>query len=120
MQHWDLTSIEAPDGTRDPAVLHTSDGARAVLIRLQPGQELGDHEVKERTWMFVVEGAVAVDAGGERLEAGSGTLVTFEPEERHAVRTTGGARILLLLAPWPGAGHYRGGGGPPARSEAGV
>lgn len=120
MQHWDLTVIPAPAGTRDPSVLETADGARAVLVRLDVGQELGDHEVKERTWMFVVEGAVAVEAGGERVEARAGTLVTFEPEERHAVSTAEGARILLLLAPWPGAGHYRGGGGPPARSEAGV
>jgi hypothetical protein len=24
------------------------------------------------------------------------------------VRSEGGARILLLLAPWPGEGHFRG------------
>jgi hypothetical protein len=24
------------------------------------------------------------------------------------VRSDGGAKILLLLAPWPGPGHYRG------------
>ena len=34
----------------------------------------------------------------------------FEANERHAVASDGGARILLLLAPWPGEGHYRGGG----------
>jgi hypothetical protein len=37
-----------------------------------------------------------------------GTLVHFEPDERHFVRSEGGARILLLLAPWPGEGHFRG------------
>jgi hypothetical protein len=36
-------------------------------------------------------------------------LVRFEPSERHALRSDGGARVLLLLAPWPGEGHYRGG-----------
>jgi hypothetical protein len=39
-------------------------------------------------------------------------LATFSPNERHAVRSDGGARILLLLAPWPGEGHYRGGDTP--------
>ena len=34
--------------------------------------------------------------------------MTFDPNERHAVSSDGGARILLLLAPWPGEGHYRG------------
>jgi hypothetical protein len=30
----------------------------------------------------------------------------FEPGERHTVRSENGARVLLLLAPWPAAGHY--------------
>jgi hypothetical protein len=29
--------IEAPEGTRDPVVLHSNDEARAVLIRTEPG-----------------------------------------------------------------------------------
>ena len=107
MQSWDLLAIEAPDGTRDPVVLHT-DEARAVLIKISPGQALGDHQVKERAWVCVVEGNALVEAGGESVEAGPGTLVTFAPNERHAVSSDGGARILLLLAPWPGEGHYRG------------
>ena len=112
MQRWDLLEIDAPDGTRDPVVLHSDNGARAVLIRLDPGQELGDHEVKENAWIAVVDGQVRVGAGEESTLAGPGTLFRFDPEERHSVASDGGARILLLLAPWPGEGHYRGGGGP--------
>ena len=108
MQSWNLREIDAPDGTRDPVVLHSDDEARAVLIRINPGQELGDHQVKERAWISVVEGSVRVDAAGKSVDASEGTLVTFEPNERHAVRSENGARILLMLAPWPGKGHYRG------------
>ncbi len=43
-----------------------------------------------------------------RSTAEVGTLVHFEPDERHAVSTEAGARFLLLLAPWPGRGHFRG------------
>ncbi len=107
MKHWDLLAIEAPDGTRDPVVLHSAD-ARAVLIRLDAGQELGDHQVKERAWVTVVEGTVRMRSGDEEIDAGPGTLVHFAPEERHAISSDGGARILMLLAPWPGEGHYRG------------
>ncbi|MGE5689382.1 MAG: hypothetical protein ACM33B_02380 [Pseudomonadota bacterium] len=114
MQHWDLTAIDAPEGTRDPAVLASADGSRAVLIVLSPGQELGDHEVKERLWLTVVEGSVTIEAAGDRVQAGIGTLATFDPQERHAVRSDRGARLLLLLAPWPGEGHYRGGDTPRA------
>jgi quercetin dioxygenase-like cupin family protein len=105
---WDLTTIETPEGTRSPVVLHTN-GARAVLIGIKPGQELGDHQVKEQAWIVVVEGTVELEAGGERLTGGPGTLATFAPDERHAVRSADGARVLLLLQPWPGDGHFRGG-----------
>ena len=108
MKSWNLRELGAPDGTRDPVVLDTEDGARAVMLRFNPGQELGDHQVKERAWIAVIEGSVRVEAGGDSVEAPAGMLVTFEPNERHAVRSDGGARILLMLAPWPGEGHYRG------------
>ena len=108
MQRWDLLDMDAPEGTRDPSVLHSDDGARAVLIVLQPGQSLGDHQVKENAWVTVLDGAVQITADGETVEAEHGTLVRFEPDERHALESEGGARILMLLAPWPGEGHYRG------------
>jgi quercetin dioxygenase-like cupin family protein len=111
MEHWNLTQIDAPDGTRDALVLRQDEGGRAILIALNPGQSLGDHQVKEHAWLTVVDGTVRVSAGGETAEAGVGALFRFDPDERHAVSTDGGARILLFLAPFPGAGHYRGGGG---------
>jgi quercetin dioxygenase-like cupin family protein len=110
VQRWDLLELDAPDGTRDPLVLHSDDGARAVLLVLHPGQELGDHQVKENAWLTVLEGEVEVAAAGETSTAGPGTLVHFVPDEQHAVRSADGARLLLLLAPWPGDGHYRGSG----------
>jgi quercetin dioxygenase-like cupin family protein len=108
MQRWNLLELDAPDGTRDPIVLHSDNGARAVLIVVQPGQELGDHQVKENAWITVLDGTVQITAGDETVEAGRGTVVRFEPDERHALRSDSGARILMLLAPWPGEGHYRG------------
>jgi quercetin dioxygenase-like cupin family protein len=106
MQHWDLLRIDAPNGTRDPAVLHSDAGGRAVLVALNPGQALGDHQVKEIAWVAVVEGRAVVTTAGDELEAGPGSLFRFDPAERHSVRTETGARILLVLAPWPGEGHY--------------
>jgi quercetin dioxygenase-like cupin family protein len=105
---WDLRQIETPWGTRSPVVLHSDDEARAILIGLDPGQELGDHQVKEYAFLVVVEGKAQVEAGGDRFTAEPGMLIRFEPDERRAVSTSDGARVLLLLAPWPGEGHYRG------------
>jgi quercetin dioxygenase-like cupin family protein len=108
VRSWNLNEIETPSGSRSPVVLDSDEAARVVLIGLDPGQELGEHQVKEHAFVLVVEGTVRVDAGGESLEAPTGTLFTFEPDERRAVSTENGARILLFLAPWPGPGHYRG------------
>lgn len=108
MQSWNLREIEAPGGSRSPSVLLSEAEARAVLLALEPGQELGDHQVKEHAWLVVVDGSALIGGGDDEVEAGVGTLVHFEPDERHFVRSEGGARILLLLAPWPGEGHFRG------------
>jgi quercetin dioxygenase-like cupin family protein len=108
VQHWNLLDLDAPDGTRDPVVLHSDDGARAVLIVLNPGQSLGEHQVKESAWIAVLDGEAELSADGATVTARPGTLARFEPDERHALRSEHGARILLLLAPWPGEGHYRG------------
>ena len=108
MQRWDLLDLDAPDGTRDPIVLHSENEARAVLIVLSPGQSLGDHQVKENAWVVVVDGEVEISADGDSHTGRVGTMVRFAPNERHALRSPNGARVLLLLAPWPGDGHYRG------------
>ena len=108
MQSWNLREIDAPGGSRSPVVLRSDATARAVLIALEPGQELGDHQVKEHALVAVVDGTVRVDTGGERVEGGTGCFFSFEADERRAISTDTGARILLVLAPWPGQGHYRG------------
>ena len=86
----DAPGDPTPDGSRSPVVLLSEDEARAVLIGLDPGQELGDHQVKEHAWIVVVEGRAEIEAGGERVDAPAGTLVHFEPDERHAVRAPDG------------------------------
>ena len=110
VQTWNLREIETPGGSLSPVVVDSREGvARAVLVRLEPGQELGDHQVKEHAFVVVVEGDVEVAAsGGRPVRAAAGTLFAFDPDERHSIAASTGARLLLLLAPWPGEGHYRG------------
>jgi quercetin dioxygenase-like cupin family protein len=107
MKSWALNEIKMPGGSRSPVVLYSEDEGRAVLIGLEAGQQLGEHQVKETMFLVVIDGSVRIEAGSESLEAGAGTLVAFEPDERRSVSGEAGARVLLLLAPWPGAGHYR-------------
>lgn len=115
MRSWSLLDIETPGGSRSPVVLDSDEAARTVLIGLEAGQALGDHQVKEHAFVLVLQGSVQVGAGGDRLDAAAGTLLEFAPDERHSVSSAEGARILLFLAPWPGPGHYR--GSTPAEAE---
>jgi quercetin dioxygenase-like cupin family protein len=105
VRFWHLHEIDTPKGARSPVVLHSED-SRAVLISLHPGQELGEHQVRERAWVVVVDGAVEVETEEETVVAPHGTLFEFDPTERRAVRSPDGCRLVILLAPWPGPGHY--------------
>jgi quercetin dioxygenase-like cupin family protein len=75
------------------------------VLHLPAGESLQDHQVHERAHLVVVEGEVDVVRDGETVTGGPGLLAVFDPGERHEVRARSAARLLLVLAPWPGDGH---------------
>lgn len=93
-------------GRQTPRVLFSAPECRVVIIDLQSGEALGDHHVRERAVLEVIAGSVAIELTGKVVECSAGTVVTFDPGERHAVRARADARLLLVLAPWPNAEHY--------------
>ena len=100
MEHWDLRTLDVTP--HQPKILHSARGeARSILIALPAGEELQEHQVHERAYVVVVDGEV--ELAGRRASAGAAAV--FEPNERHAVRAESDARLLLVLAPWPGNGH---------------
>jgi quercetin dioxygenase-like cupin family protein len=104
MQHWDLRSLDVQP--HRPAILQSARGeARAIALHLPAGEELQDHQVHERAYVVVVDGEIDVDQGPETVTGGPGLLAVFDPGERHVVRARSDARLLLVLAPWPGEGH---------------
>jgi quercetin dioxygenase-like cupin family protein len=103
VQHWDLRSLDVQ--VHQPEVLHSQPEGRTIAINLPAGERLQDHQVHERAWLVVLAGEVEVDAGAEQVSGGTGLLAVFDPQEKHEVRAVSDARLLLLLAPWPGAGH---------------
>ncbi len=88
-----------------PQVLFSTPECRGVVIQLERGGEIGDHQVRERAVIQVVDGTVTMESGGEVAECSAGTLVVFEPGESHAVKALEDSRLLLILAPWPARGH---------------
>jgi quercetin dioxygenase-like cupin family protein len=63
--------------------------------------------VHERAWLVVASGEVELEQDGRTETGGAGFLAHFQANERHEVRATSDARLLLILAPWPGEGHPR-------------
>jgi quercetin dioxygenase-like cupin family protein len=104
MEIWDLSSLDV--GASQPEVLSSDQEGRAIVINLPAGESLQEHQVHERAWLVVLGGSVEVDdADGNCTSGGTGLLAVFDPNERHEVRATEDARLLLLLSPWPGKGH---------------
>jgi quercetin dioxygenase-like cupin family protein len=97
-------------GHQKPRVLFSSPECRIVVLDLRSGEEMGDHHVRERAVVEVISGKVSIEAAEETVECEAGTLVTFDPGERHALRGLDDARLLLTLAPWPAVGEGRLGG----------
>lgn len=103
MQTWDTRTLDVE--SHQPQVLHSEEEGRTILINLPAGEELQDHQVHERAWIVVVDGEVEIEADGKTVSGGAGLLALTAPKERHEVRARSDARLLLVLAPWPGAGH---------------
>ena len=103
MDTWDIRTLDVQP--HHPQVLRSDDDARVIVINLPSGEELQEHEVHEHAYLVVADGEVELGQGGETVTAGPGTLAHWRPQERHDVKATSDAKLLLILAPWPGPGH---------------
>jgi quercetin dioxygenase-like cupin family protein len=104
VESWDLRTLEVEP--HRPVILHSTRGqARSVVLHLPAGELLQDHQVHERAHLLVIDGNVDVLLSGDTVMGGPGFFAVFPPGERHEVRARSDARLLLVLAPWPGDGH---------------
>jgi mannose-6-phosphate isomerase-like protein (cupin superfamily) len=104
-KHWDLRSLDVEP--HRPVILHSVRGeARSVALRLPAGEQLQDHQVHERAHLVVVDGEIELTRGaGETVTGGPGFFAVFDPGEHQEFPARDDARLLLVLAPWPGDGH---------------
>jgi len=105
VQVWDLTAVNE-GGRTGPRVLFSTPEARVVLVDLEPDESMGEHQVRERALIQVIQGSVILNAADDTRSCTEGTLIVFEPGESHALRALQPTRLLLTLAPWPAEGHY--------------
>jgi quercetin dioxygenase-like cupin family protein len=103
MESWDIRSLDLEP--HHPQVLRSDEETRAIVIQLPAGEELRDHQVHERAYLLVVDGEIEIVNDTDNVTGTAGSFSHFEPNERRTVRALRDARLLLLLAPWPGIGH---------------
>lgn len=104
MKTWDISKLKLKP--HSPQILSSTDDARAIVLAIPAGESLQDHQVHERAWVSIVTGEAEITTtSGGRVAGGPGLVVEFDPRERHAVHAVSDTRLLLLLTPWPGAGH---------------
>jgi quercetin dioxygenase-like cupin family protein len=103
METWDIRALEVE--AHHPQVLRSDDETRAIAISLPAGEQLQEHQVHERAYLFVADGEIEIAHDGDSITGGCGLLAQFAPNERRTIRAISDARIVLVLAPWPGAGH---------------
>jgi len=103
MQSWSIRSLDVVP--HQPQILRSDAELRAIVLHLPAGEELQEHQVHERAYVIVADGEVVIEQDGTTEAGGPGYVVHFDPGERHSVRATTDARLLLMLTPWPGEGH---------------
>ncbi len=113
MDTWEINSLDVQP--HQPQVLRSDGEARVIAINLPAGEQLQEHQVHERAYLFVADGEIELSADGSSQTGGPGFLAHFERSEPHEVTAKSDTRLVLVLAPWPGPGHSseRAGGGQP-------
>ena len=103
MEIWDIPSLQIE--AHHPQVLRSDAETRAIAIHLPAGECLQEHQVHERTYLIVAAGEISVSQDGRTESGGPGLLLHFKPNERRTIQAVSDARLVLVLAPWPGEGH---------------
>jgi quercetin dioxygenase-like cupin family protein len=104
METWNISELDVEPP--HPRVLRSDDGAaRGIVLHLPAGEMLQEHKVYEHTWLHVHDGEVEIAEDGNTTTGGPGFVAHFDPHEQREVRATTDARLLMVLAPWPGEGR---------------
>ena len=103
MESWDIRSLAIEP--HHPQVLRSDDETRAIASLLPSGEALQEHQVHERAYLSVANGEIEISQDGNSVTGASGFLSHFAASERSTVRALSDARLVPVLAPWPGVGH---------------
>ena len=85
------------------AVIHDAPGARLVVFRIDPGQQVAPHTSTSSVVLTIVSGSGVVSGGDEERRVQAGATITYAPNELHGMRAEGEQLcVLAVIAPRPG------------------
>ncbi len=84
-------------------VLARNGGGNVTLFAFDAGEGLSEHTTPFDALVIVLDGALTLTIGGERVEASPGTIVRMPANVPHAVDATAASRMLLIMLREPKA-----------------
>jgi len=91
----DALPIE-PGGVRSTRI-HKGPGATIVRLSMDAGTVMKEHIAQAPLLVSVLDGRVALEVGGERIELGAGGLLQIGERVPHAVEALAPSHLLLTL-----------------------
>lgn len=84
-------------------VLAKTTGGNVTLFAFDEGEGLSEHTAPFDALVLVLDGKLLLTIGGNRVDAGPGTIVRMPANVPHAVDASAPSRMLLIMLREPGA-----------------
>jgi quercetin dioxygenase-like cupin family protein len=99
MKQLDLRPFLA-DGSPQPkaATLLRESGLRVLLLHLEDGEEIPEHQTSGAITVHCLKGNVSFVAGAEKLDLNSGVLVSLPPGSPHSLVANGTSVLLVTVS----------------------
>jgi quercetin dioxygenase-like cupin family protein len=98
------TAVAPPTPRPATALMHDAPGARLVVFRIEPGQQVAPHTSTSTVILSITSGGgIILGAEGERTVR-AGEIVVYEPGELHGMRALDEQLVIMAaITPRPGA-----------------
>ena len=91
-----LEAVAAMPTRPATAAIYDAPAVRLVVFRIEPGQEVAPHTNNGTVILTVLSGTGSIMGGTEWRELGPGSVVSYAPDEPHAMKA--GADRFCLMA----------------------
>lgn len=97
------TAVAPPLPRPATALIHDAPGARLVVFRIEPGQQVTRHTSPSTVILSIVSGNGIISGGDGERTVHPGELVVYEPNEPHGMQAVNEQLVIAaIIAPRPG------------------